>query len=213
MAEKAKARRPPAKNVDWERIERLYAAGQLSVHEIARNHEISEGTIRARAKKLGWTRDLDVQVKLRTKQKLLRETLRKRDAQTDAEIVEEAAAVGVAVVMSHRRDITQARGICGMLMSELRDGTEHRVLLGEIISQQADDDDWPDKAREAASRAISLPARAGIVRDLSNALKTLVTLERKAYSIDENKQTERDTLDEILEAVTDTSRGIDGYGD
>ena len=42
---------------DWLVIEAEYKAGKKSVNSIATEHGISEGTIRARAKKLGWVRD------------------------------------------------------------------------------------------------------------------------------------------------------------
>lgn len=43
--------------VDWLAIEGAYRAGQKSVRSIAEEHGITEGTIRARVKKLGWTRN------------------------------------------------------------------------------------------------------------------------------------------------------------
>ena len=39
---------------DWEAIEREYRAGQLSVREIARQHDVSAPAIVKRAKRLGW---------------------------------------------------------------------------------------------------------------------------------------------------------------
>ncbi|MDR2093013.1 MAG: hypothetical protein LBP58_06840 [Azoarcus sp.] len=45
------------KNVDWAAIEGEYLAGIDSVNAIANKHGIAEGTIRARAKKNGWSRD------------------------------------------------------------------------------------------------------------------------------------------------------------
>lgn len=43
--------------VDWLAIEGEYRAGQKPVTAIAKEHGVSEGTIRARAKKKGWARD------------------------------------------------------------------------------------------------------------------------------------------------------------
>lgn len=42
---------------DWLAIEGDYRAGKKSVNSIAKEHGITEGTIRARAKKGGWARD------------------------------------------------------------------------------------------------------------------------------------------------------------
>lgn len=199
------------KQVDWGGIEKEYRAGQLSTLAIAKKYGTSESTIRSRVKREGWIKDLTASVRQRANAKLSRIQSRTTNAQDDAKIVEDAADVAVAVVVSHRNDIKHARGICSMLLEELQDGTANRVLLSEIVDQQSDAEEWSDKAKSAASRAISLPARAGVMRDLATGLKTLVTLERQAFSIDDSKQSPRDALSDILEAVSDTSRGIDGY--
>jgi hypothetical protein len=46
-----------AKDVDWTAIEGAYRAGTEPLRAIADRHGITEGAIRARAKKFGWTRD------------------------------------------------------------------------------------------------------------------------------------------------------------
>lgn len=196
---------------DWERIEREYRAGQLSIREIAKKFGPSEGAVRQRAKRYGWSRDLSKKVQDRTKDKLLRSDVRTSSAD-DEQIVEQAAQRGVQVVESHRRDINQGRELCGLLMGELRDGTVNRELLGEIIDEQADEEEWDHRKRAAAQRAISLPARAGVMRDLATAMKTLQGLERTAFNLDDQAPM-KDPLDELLDSVMDSSRGIDGYAD
>ena len=42
---------------DWNRIEAAFRAGSMSLRQIGAAHGISEGTIRARAKKAGWVRE------------------------------------------------------------------------------------------------------------------------------------------------------------
>lgn len=42
---------------NWLAIEGMYCAGQKPVNAIAKEHGVSEGAIRARAKKKGWVRD------------------------------------------------------------------------------------------------------------------------------------------------------------
>lgn len=46
-----------SRNADWLAIEAHYRAGAQSVNSLAKEHGVSEGTIRARAKKHGWMRD------------------------------------------------------------------------------------------------------------------------------------------------------------
>jgi hypothetical protein len=43
--------------IDWERAERLYRLGEISVREIARREGVSEGAVRKRAKAEGWSRE------------------------------------------------------------------------------------------------------------------------------------------------------------
>ncbi|MDR3671477.1 MAG: hypothetical protein P4L36_11560 [Holophaga sp.] len=47
---------PGAIPPDWEAIQEAFRAGAQSLREIAGKHGVTEGAIRARAKKAGWTR-------------------------------------------------------------------------------------------------------------------------------------------------------------
>jgi hypothetical protein len=60
-----------ATNVKWRKVEAAYRAGVLRITEIAKQAGISEGTIRSRAKRHGWKRDLAARVKARTSEKLI----------------------------------------------------------------------------------------------------------------------------------------------
>jgi len=124
--------------------------------------------------------------------------------------VEEAAERGAEIIRTHRRDINDARGICGLLMTELRDSTVHNETIADVIETQADDEEWDGKARAAARRAISLQSRAGVMRDMANSMKGLQGLERTAFNLDE-QPSEKDPLDELLDSVMGSSRGVGGY--
>lgn len=104
---------------DWESIERAYRAGQLSIRAIADKFGSNEGTIRSRAKKHGWQRDLTEQVRTATQGKLSRTASRnsvtQRDMREDAEIVEEASDAAASIVIAHRADLAQWRGIANKL--------------------------------------------------------------------------------------------------
>ena len=108
-----------AKQPDWEGIERAYRAGMLSIRAIADKFGSNEGTIRSRAKKHGWQRDLTEQVRTATQGKLSRTASRndvtQRDMREDAEIVEEASDAAASVVIAHRSGLAQWRGIANKL--------------------------------------------------------------------------------------------------
>ncbi|MCF5715156.1 hypothetical protein I9H06_16430 [Pseudomonas tremae] len=105
------------KQPDWEAIERAYRAGSLSVRAIAENSSLTEGAVRKRAKKEGWTRDLANQVKAAARDKLVRSSVRTPSTQlrTDAEIIEEASDQAASVVLAHRVGLAQWRSIADKL--------------------------------------------------------------------------------------------------
>jgi hypothetical protein len=144
--------------VDWENIERHFRAGLLSLREIGRQAGVTEGAVRKRAKADGWERDLSAKVREKVRTELVRDEVRTPEEAraTEREIVEQAATTIVQVVREHRRDISQARRAVERLLGMLEIETE-----------------------------LKLPGQAATLRDLTTALKTLVTLEREAFSVDE----------------------------
>lgn len=171
------------KVVDWEAIEREYRAGILSLREIARLYEVSDTAIRKTAKAKLWERDLTAKVQEKVRNELVRAEVRSDNVQTDREIVEQAAATVVQVVRSHRKGIAQGRDIVELLMTQLTDVAGRRSEFEEAIELECEDDD-NGKRRTKLMKAISIPAHAGTVRDLSTALKNLIVLERQAFSVD-----------------------------
>lgn len=114
-----------AKQPDWEAVERAYRAGSLSLRDIAEKYGTKESTIRSRAKKHGWQRDLTDQVKTATKAKLSRKASRSDSAQSsvrdDAQIVDEASDEAADVVLAHRVVLSRWRSIAAKLCSALDD--------------------------------------------------------------------------------------------
>lgn len=108
-----------AKQPDWEAIESAYRAGSLSIRTIADQNGISDTAIRSKAKKNGWHRDLTERVRQTTNSKLVRTEVRTGgshdQARTDADIIEEASDAAASVVLAHRVDLAQWRGIAGKL--------------------------------------------------------------------------------------------------
>lgn len=179
-------------NADWEAVRVDYCAGQMSIREIARKHDVAESYIRRRAKENGWERDLSGKVQERVRSKLVRTVERTPNAQeevrttkrTDAEIIEAAAETAVQVVQIHRRDVRHGRSICAALFAELQDTSANRELIAECIDSETQDDLSPTR-RNQMMKAISLPTRARAMLDLSAAMKNLVAVERQAFSLDD----------------------------
>jgi predicted DNA-binding protein YlxM (UPF0122 family) len=157
------------RDVDWEAIEQEFRAGQLSVADIARKHDISHQAIFQRAKRKGWKRDLTAAVKNRTQQKLVADVA-DRNA-TDDEIAEAAADRAANIVRSHRADIAALRELEANLIKEL-DSNPTKLYIstyrGKIIE-----------------KTVSLTAseRAQAANNLANVQHKRIQLERQAFSI------------------------------
>jgi len=201
---------------DWEAIEREYRAGILSVREIARRHGITEGPIRRKAKEKGWERDLTQKVKTRAQEKLSRSGEDAQDATGDATAtrVDEARAVEenadrvVGVVTLHRRDIRTGRETVEMMLDELR--AECKMPgLSEMAEQHIEESGASQREAQAIRKAVSLPGRAGVMRDLSQSMQRLINLERQAYSIDEDSGDEAGGLAEALSKARRRARQIE----
>lgn len=179
---------------DWEAIEAAYRAGVLSLREIASQHSISDTAIRKRAKKEGWSRDLAAKVNSRAsdlvRRKEVRTQVRTENALSERELIEANAEVIATVRMAHRGDIRHARVLTNALFDELSaecGDVEALRKLGELML--APDENGRDRLNEIYHQIISLPERVKSMKNLSDTLKTLIGLEREAYSIpDDGKE-------------------------
>lgn len=171
---------------DWERIEAEYRAGSLSVREIARQAGVSDTAIRKRARAEGWERDLTEKVRQSTGAKLVRD-LGSRDGSqrervSDREAIDSAATRQVEVVRQHRHAIGRGRDLTVRLLDELGASTAHvGEMEAEIIAETGDDKSGTRRA--AMLRAVSLPGRAAVMRDLATAARNWISLERIAFGL------------------------------
>lgn len=198
----------PRNQADWEAIEREYRAGQLSVIEIGRQHGVSHTAINKRAKKELWTRNLAERVRREITNRLVSGEV----SETNARVaVETAADRGVQVVREHRKDIAEGRSLIGMLFSELRRTTENLDEVEEAIEAETGADQNGQR-RSMMLKAVALPSRAGVLRDLSGALKNIIGLERQAFNLDATPEETVGGLHSLLEAIDGKSRGLPGGG-
>lgn len=191
----------PKPRTDWESIERDYRAGVLSIREVAKIQGVTDGAIRKKAKAEGWERDLTDKVNAKVKSELVRTEVRSANVRTDREIVEHAAATVVEVVRSHRRGISSAQNIVGLLMAQLTDVAGKRDEFEVAIDIETAEDKTTQR-RTQLMKAISIPSHASTVRDLSTAMKNLVGLERQAFNIANEGEREGDSVSELLEFLS-----------
>lgn len=173
---------------DWEKIEICWRAGVLSVREIAAQHGISHTAINKRAKLKEWDRDLSEKITAKAESLVSRREVSTQvsseKAISERQLIEANAQVIADVRMSHRGDIRRARSLTMTLLSELEATTiDHDLFeqLGELLRDE--DERGQDKRNDLYQKIIGLPSRVDSVKKLSEALKTLVGLEREAYGM------------------------------
>ncbi|EEC4901450.1 hypothetical protein G4M62_004382 [Salmonella enterica subsp. enterica] len=184
---------------DWEAIETVYRAGVMFLREIASHHGISEGAIRKRAKRDDWSRDLNARIQQKAddlvRKQEVRKTVRTKTELTECVLIEATAEVIASVRMEHRSDIRRARELTNTLFDEL--GAQCADVgaleqLGDIMFDP--DDKGRDRLNETYQKVISLPSRVKSLKDLSDSLKTLIGLEREAWSIGAVSEPEKTPL-------------------
>lgn len=176
---------------DWAAVERDYRTGTYSNRELSRIHGPSEAAIRKRAADGSWARDLSAQIRQRVREKANRAAAAEIvQSITDAEIVENAAAVGASVVQSHQRIIRRAKDLTDKLMELL----ERQLEAGKVKVQ----------VRGGGVVEIDLPLDyvGKALGNATTAMDRAIRLERQAYGLDEegSKDTGK-TLDELLAEV------------
>lgn len=185
------------KRVDYERIEAGWRAGILSPHQLAAAYveetgePVSHAAIIKHFKKEGVPRNLAAKIKAKSDAMVtaamaskVTEEVTSVTIKRDRDIVDDGAATLTAVRLGHRKDINRYRNLAGRMLEELEGVTDNRALfeeLGEIM--RSPDDNGQDKRNDLYQRVIDLPSRSKTMKEMSDTLKTLITLERDAYDI------------------------------
>jgi hypothetical protein len=171
------------KSVDWTALELAYRTGR-SFRSLAREFGISSTRIKQVADQENWTRDLSAIIAEKARAKLNAANLNKNlnaKAANERAIVDATAQVQTNIVLEHRRDIQRGRELVVHLLAQL----EHEMLAratGAPCETPAADDGSP------GGKPASLATQASTIKALSDALKTLVGLERQAFNVDDAQQ-------------------------
>lgn len=155
---------PAPSKVDWEAVGREYRAGQLSLREIGRIHNVSDTAIRKKAKAEGWERDLTEQVQAAVRAKLVREDGSQPGSQAqranDREIVQTVAARAVEVVRSHQRSLAQLNAIGDILATRLAQHLDGVATDGPGLGDKESPSDMLEKLSRTRQRSIQLERQA-----------------------------------------------------
>lgn len=105
-------------DIDWERIQKLYLAGQLTVAEICEECGVHQSAVTRKAKKEGWVRNLAEAIKERAKAKIAHIDVgalieqsatesAKQSAETIKQAIEEAANISANIRLRQRAEVKQ----------------------------------------------------------------------------------------------------------
>ena len=200
------------KQVDWGSVERDYSAGLLSLREIGAKHGVTHGAINKRANRDGWARDLSAKIKIKADLLVSTEmvsTAVSTKKASEKEIIEVNAQAIVNIKLAHRGDIRKSKNIVNSLFDELESTTDNRELfeqLGEILRQESDS--GQDKLNDIYKKVISLPQRIDGVKKLTDALKTMIGLEREAYDITAAPTPTENAITELVKVCQGNSVSI-----
>lgn len=196
---------PERKQIDWEAIEREYRAGQASIRAIATAHGITDTAIRKKAKEFGWKRLLADRVREEVREKLVRGGSQE-PREDDDEIVEASASVGVEVVLSHRRDIGQLRGIASILTTRLAAHLNGEPADGPFIGDKESVGDLLEKLTRVRAKLIPLERQAFNLDEegLGDDPATKRDITKIARRLSEDQ---RDQLRSIASAIAGTAKG------
>lgn len=194
---------------NWEAIERDFRVGVRAVTAIAKEHGITEGAIRKRAKRDGWVRDLNAKVRAKAddlvRKAAVRAQVREDRRLTENRQIEVEANIQKEIRLAERVDIKRARVLCMKLLTELEQQTDQvpeLLELGEVLRHP--DDKGQDKLNDIYQAVISLPERTKTMKALAEALRILVSLEREAFGIDAHPDAggegDKDFLERLLNA-------------
>ncbi len=170
-----KPAKPPKRIVDWDALEPHYRAGIRSLKDIGREFEVSDAGIIQHARRNNWTRNIKAKVQARADALVSAQAVSaevsaaksKTKKAAEKQVIEIEATVQSRIRLAHRSDIAKARAQVVTLIDEL-----------SLESGRKPETDADNK-----SPRLTLSARTGIAKALSEALKTTIGLEREAYAI------------------------------
>jgi hypothetical protein len=176
------------KPVDWEAVQNDYRAGIKSLRMMSSEYGISHVSIKKRADREGWSRDLVARIKVATQaglQRAMVNSMVNTERQvSDKTLIEVAAATQTSIILEHRRVMGRIRVIFMSLLAELEALTSHKRLFEELGEVMNSPDLDQDRRNQLYNRIIELPMRIVSMKKLVEILKMLVGLEREAFGID-----------------------------
>lgn len=177
------------KVVDWDSMREDWRVGLKSVLKLSKEHSVSRAAILKHWKKEGVERDLTARIKAKADSLVTRSLVTPEvtleQTVTDNKLVEVNAENSANIQIHERADVTSARNLTQKLFKELEAQTEELDAfeqLGELLDSP--DEKGIDKLNDLYRKVIAFPGRVRAIKDLTDAMRIQIELERKVYKID-----------------------------
>lgn len=136
-------------------------------------------TLRKRASREGWDRDLTKQVADAARAKMT-----PGGSDDDAQAVDSAAEVAATIMLKHRGTVAKGRGLVDGMFAELGEVGKAPEIIEQALRSGLSADEIDIGLVLAA---YSLPSRAKSMGALAGSLEKLIRAERDAYNLNEQK--------------------------
>lgn len=201
------------KQIDWDKIERDYRADVLSIAQIARESGAPSSTIRARAKRNGWSRNLTARIKSKADEIVNQDAIKNAVANIQAseeQTIEENARLTAGVRLAHRKDISRARLATVTLLDDLEAmiGQDGRESLAELLKALVDEgliEERDSTAIAAYKKATGLSQQIANMQKLADTMSKFVALERQAWNLDNLDDSSHDPLKTLLDSIASSN--------
>lgn len=193
------------RTIDWEGIEKEYRLGQKTVRAIASEFNISHTAINKKAKKEKWVQDKSKEIREKTNAGLasFHSGVSSQVSTPTKADIEEAVRTNIQVVTNHRKTLKNGHKLVERLFSILEEAVENKDTIEQEIKAETDPEGLAGLNRKRMMmRAVSLPSNVGVLKDLSQALKNLIPLERQAFNLD----TPGANIEDVIAALPDKFR-------
>lgn len=170
----------------WAEVYQDYRTGQWSLHALARRHAVSEAGIRIKAKQQGWRKDLAPEIRGEVKRGLGAFGLHDPSHATDAQIVENATRIGLAVIRGHQSHLSRLKATSMAIVERL-----HAIVNGQYGEAT---EYFPVRTREG--KVVHCPvlgtreSLADALLKVANATARFIPLERQAWNLNEQGEDE-----------------------
>ena len=223
--------KPKKVGADWELIEKHFRVGQLSLREIAKaaDNAVTEGAIRKRAARDGWTRDLKKKIEAAADELVRTAAVRSPSTQlsvsTEREVIDANAQIQYKVRMQARQDVTRTEDLFRKLLGELEAMTDNQDLFENLfdllndptteanasgetdknpaaaVKQSDRERDRIYKLRQAFQRVMDSAGRIDSAKKLTEMLERLIKMKYGVFGITDEQGEGKVPVENLLASL------------